>query len=202
MGNLSVWERIKSRMTGASTVRGFILLFGLIGWKVSPDEYAAYVAVADALVYIAYEIFRKDSAAKAVNEVLSKIANAKIVLLCLIMLGFLLGPIPPAQADNVAQFQEIALTWDANTEPDIAKYRIYKSDVSGTYDAGTDAKAFKVVVHPNTETERFTLPVGTHYFVCTAVDQGGYESAFSNEVFAVVSDDAPAAPGGCAILKF
>lgn len=69
------------------------------------------------------------------------------------------------------------VTWNANTEPDLAGYKVYHGEVSGVYtevfliSAGTTTKVF------------LGLRDGvTHYFAVSAVDTSGNESAKSNEV--------------------
>jgi len=82
--NPTKWERIKKLFSNASTVRGFILLIGLLGYNLTPEEIASWIGLVDALVYILYEICRKDSATKAVDQVLKKMSHAKIIL-CLLL---------------------------------------------------------------------------------------------------------------------
>lgn len=71
------------------------------------------------------------------------------------------------------------LTWNANTEADLAGYKVYRSTTSGVY--GTPLATLGKVT-----TYTITLPaqsVGTTYFmVVTAYDVAGNESGRSNEV--------------------
>jgi len=75
--NPTIWEKIKTKLSESSTIRGLILLIGLLGYKLSPEEIAAWVALADFVVYIAYEVFREDSATKAISSVFSHVGGAK-----------------------------------------------------------------------------------------------------------------------------
>ena len=72
----------------------------------------------------------------------------------------------------------ISLTWNANTESDLAGYNIYRAETSGGYGA-------PIVTLPGNITS-FTatgLPVGkTYFFVITAYDLSGNESPRSNEI--------------------
>ncbi len=70
------------------------------------------------------------------------------------------------------------LTWDANTESDLAGYKIYRADASGGYGAPIATVQGNVTTYIAAG-----LQVGTTYFfVITAYDSAGNESAYSNEV--------------------
>ena len=76
------------------------------------------------------------------------------------------------------------LTWDPNTEPDLAGYNVHYGTVSGTYSVVANAG--------NTATYTVTgLGVGTYYFAVTAYDTSGNESGVSNEVSKSVVDTTP-----------
>ncbi|MBI3608556.1 MAG: metallophosphoesterase family protein [Nitrospirae bacterium] len=67
------------------------------------------------------------------------------------------------------------LAWDANTEPDIAGYKLHYGTISGAYTSVLDAG--------NVTTRTVTgLGNGTYYFALTAYDTSGNESQLSNEV--------------------
>lgn len=73
---------------------------------------------------------------------------------------------------------DVTLTWDANTEPDLAGYKVYTGTNSGNYDAPVD-------VGNVTEYTMTDLQDGVfHYFVLTAYDNEtpSLESDYSNEV--------------------
>ena len=70
----------------------------------------------------------------------------------------------------------ISLAWDANTESDLAGYKIYY---------GTSARSYQTSVNVgNVTSYQLTgLTPGQVYFIAvTAYDTSNYESAFSNEV--------------------
>jgi len=70
----------------------------------------------------------------------------------------------------------VTLFWTANSEPDLAGYRVYQRAASGTY--GAPVSLGKVTTHVATN-----LVSGTrYYFRLTSVDSSGNESAPSAEV--------------------
>jgi hypothetical protein len=73
-----------------------------------------------------------------------------------------------------------ALCWDANTESDLAGYRVYAGTAPGAYDT-----SLPVGLTPTPDapcTTMAALAPGTHYFAVTAYDASGNESLYSNEV--------------------
>ena len=71
------------------------------------------------------------------------------------------------------------VSWDANTEPDLAGYRIYAGRTSGVYgSAGTPIQ----VTQPLTSGTVILDGSGTWYFAVTAFDDSNNESGFSTEV--------------------
>jgi len=79
---------------------------------------------------------------------------------------------------NASSSSSVTLTWNANTESDLAGYRVYRATSSGTYGAPI------ATIQGNTPNYMATgLQFGTTYFfVVTAFDIAGNESAYSNEV--------------------
>lgn len=74
-----------------------------------------------------------------------------------------------------ACFAQITLIWDANTEPEVAGYKVYSGTASRTYTSSVDAgnqTTFIVTKNPSVTT----------YFAVTAYAANGDESDFSNEV--------------------
>ena len=71
---------------------------------------------------------------------------------------------------------QATLEWDANTEPDLAGYKLYCGAASGSYDTVIDVG--------NSTTYTLTdLPAGrTYYIAATAYNTAGLESGYSNEV--------------------
>lgn len=104
------------------------------------------------------------------------------------------GDVPPAIPQNLsatAADSQITLTWDANSDPDFLRYRIY---------AGTAPSPLSVIDSVdgagNTTKVIDQLANGvSYYFRITAVDLGGLESGFSNEVLeAPININPPAIP--------
>jgi hypothetical protein len=74
---------------------------------------------------------------------------------------------------------DVTLAWDANSEPDLAGYKVYYGTASGIY--GTP-----IVIAAQTTYTITGLAPGTYYFAVTAYNTAGLESSFSNEVFATI----------------
>jgi hypothetical protein len=89
---------------------------------------------------------------------------------------------------QVADAGTVSLGWDANTEPDLAGYRLYYGISPRSEGAYTQTVPIN---NKNATTWELSLPSGTYYFALTAVDFVGNESGFSNEVAADVSDAGP-----------
>lgn len=90
------------------------------------------------------------------------------------------------------QAATVKVSWNANTESDLAGYKIYYGTVSGTYgdpiDVGNVTEDL-ITITPETGT--------TYYFVVTAYDTSGNESDYSEEATCFVSDGtAPEKPTG------
>jgi fibronectin type 3 domain-containing protein len=81
---------------------------------------------------------------------------------------------------GVAQAETVTLVWNANKEPDLAGYRVYKR-LAGQPDYGAFVDT---VTRPTYTTQE--LGPGLWYFVVTAVDLTGNESDQSEEVSHVV----------------
>lgn len=100
----------------------------------------------------------------------------------------------------------ISLAWDANTEPDLAGYKIHYGLSSGSYNTTIDVKeesnCNNGVYDPfKTECCQITL-VGfelgkTYYFAATAYDEDNNESAYSDELVHTFDGDTKLIiPGG------
>jgi chitodextrinase len=70
------------------------------------------------------------------------------------------------------------LTWDPNTDGDLAGYKIYRATASGAYGAAVGTVPAGTVTYQATGLSANT----TYFFVITAYDDAGNESPFSNEV--------------------
>ena len=84
------------------------------------------------------------------------------------------------------------MAWDANSEPDLAGYKVYYGTSSRNYATSRDAG--KVYSYTIADLQEGT----TFYIAATAYDRYGNESAFSQEVVysASVSNHAPVAQSG------
>jgi hypothetical protein len=77
----------------------------------------------------------------------------------------------------------LTLRWNANTEPDLAGYRIYGAKSSGAYGAPVATVPASATSFVATGLE----PGVTYFFVISAFDTAGNESPRSAEVSAVAS---------------
>jgi hypothetical protein len=93
------------------------------------------------------------------------------VIRSILFLGSLLIPL------NLSAFQSVTLAWDANTETNLAGYRMYYGIASGDYSASIDVPV------PATSGKINGLIEGLkYYFAVTAYNTDGIESDFSSEV--------------------
>ncbi len=91
----------------------------------------------------------------------------------------------------------VTVTWNQNTEPDVAGYKVYY----GTAPRNQAAYANSVGVTGRTTTSAvLTLGAGTYYFAVTASDTAGNESAYSTEVSATVPAIQPPGKPGKPVL--
>ncbi|MFC1514150.1 fibronectin type III domain-containing protein [candidate division KSB1 bacterium] len=93
--------------------------------------------------------------------------------------GIPLNTLPPDSPVNVAAvgrnliFPEIEITWDKNTESDIAGYKIYRGDVSTfAVDASSLIDSVSVNIFIDADVGLDTL----YYYKITAFDKGGIQS--------------------------
>ena len=93
---------------------------------------------------------------------------------CCIINGLLFG-----------QPEPVDLEWDANSEPDLAGYNIYRSNQSGSGYVRLNGPLITITSYSDD-----TIEAGqTYYYVCTAVNDADLESGFSNEVPFIVPGD-------------
>jgi hypothetical protein len=79
---------------------------------------------------------------------------------------------------NAPSSSSAILTWNANTESDLAGYKVYRATGSGAYGAPIATIPAGTVTYSATGLQ----PGTTYFFVITAYDNAGNESVFSNEV--------------------
>ncbi len=103
----------------------------------------------------------------------------------LLAVGMLLLLAPLAEAGTVS------FEWDANSEADLAGYKLYYGNSPRAQGSYTQTVSIN---NKNATTWQLSLPDGVYYFALTAVDVVGNESGYSNEVSAEISD-VPPPPG-------
>jgi hypothetical protein len=90
-------------------------------------------------------------------------------------------------AGSVAMAADVKLAWDPNSEPDLAGYKVYHGTASRAYGSPS----------PLITTPTYTvtgLPSGKYYFAVTALNRGGLESGYSNEVSTTISSSDSTPP--------
>lgn len=91
---------------------------------------------------------------------------------------------------TAADAATVKISWNANTEADLAGYKLYYGIASGNYTSSIDVKnvtQYSVTVNPTVTT--------TYYVAVTAYDTSGNESVKSDEasVTVTVADTTPPA---------
>jgi len=94
------------------------------------------------------------------------------------------GPAPPKNLVAKPGDSWISLDWDDNTEADLAGYNVYRSLSSGS---GYIRMNRRSLVTDSEYVDTDVTSGITYYYVVTAEDIFGYESAYSNEVSASLS---------------
>jgi len=94
---------------------------------------------------------------------------------------------------------QVTATWSPNTESDLAGYNIYRSTTSGSGYVKINSSVIIKTTAPQ-YVDNFTGSVeGNYYYVVTAVDTSGNESAYSNEGSTHIDTSAPAPPNGITV---
>ena len=88
---------------------------------------------------------------------------------------------------SVSTLGEVSISWVAPSENvdgtplvDLQSYRIYVGEESRNYGQVID------VTNANSTSHAFTVPSGEYYVTMTALDTGGNESAFANEILKII----------------
>ena len=112
---------------------------------------------------------------------------------------------------GIAIAANVTFRWDANTESDLAKYKLYQAEtVGGPYIKAQvvgEGNLVAIILLGNLTNPAlpgYTLENvadGRHYWVLTAADLSNNESGFSNEVTDLVDGTPPAPPGGLSIWE-
>jgi len=91
-------------------------------------------------------------------------------------------PPPPVPPPTTTPIQHtVTLTWQASSGANVTSYNVYRSTISGGY-YGLLGSAAESLAYADQTVESGT----TYYYVTTAVNEQGEESAYSNQVVAVV----------------
>jgi len=86
----------------------------------------------------------------------------------------------------------IDVQWSANTEADLAGYKMYRGSTSGIYTTSQDVGITPSGTFANVDD-------GTWFIAVTAYDTSGNESGYSNEVIAVIDTASPGSPANIVI---
>jgi hypothetical protein len=78
--------------------------------------------------------------------------------------------------------EQVALSWAASSSPGIAGYNAYRSMTSG----GPYTKVNSTLISTTSYNDQTVQSGSTYYYVTTAVDSQGMESAYSNQAVATV----------------
>ena len=93
---------------------------------------------------------------------------------------------------NPSYALEVTLAWDANTETDLAGYKVYYGTTpGGSYNGSGSSDGASPIIVPlgslaSPSSPQFTvhgLTEGAYYFVATAYNADGLESGYSNEAY-------------------
>ena len=87
-----------------------------------------------------------------------------------------------------AHASDVTLQWDANTEADLAGYRVYQ----GSGSAPATFTKVQEITAPTTSATIKGLDSASHSFAVTAYNTAGLESAYSNIVTIPATPVAPA----------
>lgn len=101
---------------------------------------------------------------------------------------------------QAAQYQ-VTFEWNANTEADLAGYRLYMSSTAGQYSYGAGNALASVGKVTTVQVPVEVTEGQKRYFVLTALDESGNESGPSNEVSWTAPDVTAPAPPSNFLLK-
>lgn len=101
-------------------------------------------------------------------------------------------PSAPASLNATAGDAQVALDWPDNTEPDLAGYNVYRS----TTESGSYLRINMTLVASSAYLDSTSVNGVQYWYIVTAVDRSGNESAASAAATAMPLNKAPAAPTG------
>lgn len=94
---------------------------------------------------------------------------------------------------------QVTATWSPNTEGDLAGYNIYRSTTSGSGFTKINSSIITKTATPQYHDNINGTIDATYYYVVTAVDTSGNESAHSNQGSIHIDTSAPAPPNGVTV---
>ncbi len=97
----------------------------------------------------------------------------------------------------VLQNYFVDLSWNASTSQDVIGYNVYRGNTSG----GPYQKLNSVLDASTVYTDTSVADGETYYYVSTAVNSDGQESAYSNEAQAVIPGNANAGGRGRTVIR-
>ncbi|MDH3976294.1 MAG: Ig-like domain-containing protein [Deltaproteobacteria bacterium] len=104
-----------------------------------------------------------------------------------VTVGDIVAPLPPTGLSVIASGSSAVLSWFANSEPDIAGYRVYRNSEAGWL------ALVEGLVTDTAYTDN-ALSNGNYSYRIIAVDHAGNESDFSNEASVEINSPPPAPP--------
>lgn len=110
------------------------------------------------------------------------------------MRKFLLGALLTVLFTGSSFAWSVNVFWNANSEPDVTTYNVYRATASGAY--GAPLASVPATAFPTYSDQGLATGSGPFFYVVTAVNNASLESPFSNEGKAVepAAGTAPAAP--------
>ncbi len=100
--------------------------------------------------------------------------------------------LPPFNLTAYGGDNTVALSWDENSEPDLAGYNVYRSQIPG----GPYTRINGSVLVDTSYSDSAVSNGTTYYYVVTAEDTSSNESVYSNEVPVTPSLTGPTVVGG------
>ena len=96
---------------------------------------------------------------------------------------------------------DVIFGWNANTEPDLAGYKLYQGVESKVYIQSYDIPLSVLADFSNPEFALTDIADGEYFWALTAYDESGNESGYSNEVTKVLDTIAPQDPSQLIIKR-
>jgi len=107
--------------------------------------------------------------------------------------GLLIGIFLLSAVSATSRAADITLAWDANTETDLAGYKLYYGKTTGQYNGVGIFNGSSPIIIPLEQLDEKPviklsgLTVGTYFFAVTAYNVSNIESNYSNELSEVFS---------------